>query len=167
MGHLVGELVRRTTGKSLADFVAEEIAGPFDAHFQFGAKEADGARVAEIIPPPPLPEGRAPQIDLGSVTANVLLKSTGFDASVANTSSWRQAELGASNGHSNTRAIAGILSVISLHGQLGSGKRFRSPETIDLIFQEQVKGKDLVIGSVVRFGIGYALTARTRLSTGC
>ena len=37
-GFLVGELVRRTAGVSLKDFVRDEIAGPLDADFQFGAE---------------------------------------------------------------------------------------------------------------------------------
>ena len=52
-GHLIGELIRRTTGKSLKDFVRDEIAGPLDADFQIGARPDDAGRIAELIPPPP------------------------------------------------------------------------------------------------------------------
>jgi len=58
-GHLLGEVVRRVSGKSLTEFVASEIAGPLGADFQVGAKPADWARCAQIIPPPPLPLARA------------------------------------------------------------------------------------------------------------
>ena len=54
-GHLVGELVRRLTGKPLKTFVAQEIAGPLGADFQIGAVEADWDRIAPVTPPPPLP----------------------------------------------------------------------------------------------------------------
>ena len=54
-GHLVGELVRRVSGKPLKQFVAEEIAGPLGADFQIGAAESDWARIADVVPPPPLP----------------------------------------------------------------------------------------------------------------
>lgn len=40
-GHLIGELVRRLTGKHLKTFVAEEIAGPLGADFHSGARKAD------------------------------------------------------------------------------------------------------------------------------
>jgi CubicO group peptidase (beta-lactamase class C family) len=36
-GHLVGEVIRRVSGKPLRQFVAEEIAGPLRADFQIGA----------------------------------------------------------------------------------------------------------------------------------
>ena len=37
------------------------------------------------------------------------------------------------------------------------GVRRLSPETIDLIFEEQADGVDLVLGIPLRWGIGYAL----------
>ncbi|KIV80484.1 hypothetical protein PV11_07982 [Exophiala sideris] len=55
MGHLIGEVIRRTSGKSMKQFVAEEIAGPLGADFQIGAQEKDWPRIAPILPPPPLP----------------------------------------------------------------------------------------------------------------
>ena len=55
LGHLVGELVRRVTGKTLKRFVAEEIAGPLDADFHIGVGDADWGRIAPVVPPPPLP----------------------------------------------------------------------------------------------------------------
>ena len=45
-GHLIGELIRRTTGKSLKDFVRDEIAGPLEADFQIGARPQDYGRIA-------------------------------------------------------------------------------------------------------------------------
>ena len=54
-GHLVGEIVRRISGKTLKQFVAEEIAGPLGADFQIGAAESDWDRIAPVVPPPPLP----------------------------------------------------------------------------------------------------------------
>lgn len=40
-GHLVGEVVRRISGKSLAQFIAEEIARPLGVDFQLGLPEED------------------------------------------------------------------------------------------------------------------------------
>ena len=51
-GFLIGEVVRRTAGKSLKDFVGDDIARPLDADFQFGAAPDDYGRIAELIPPP-------------------------------------------------------------------------------------------------------------------
>jgi CubicO group peptidase (beta-lactamase class C family) len=154
-GHLLGEVVRRVTGKSLTRFVDEEIAGPLDADFRIGAREADWGRCAEIIPPPPLPFDLA-SLDPDSVLVKV---ATGpvADATAPNTAPWRLAEIGAANGHGNARSVARIMSVLALGGSAG-GVRLLSPETIEHIFRVQAHGLDLFLGVPLRFGIGYGLT---------
>jgi CubicO group peptidase (beta-lactamase class C family) len=153
-GHLLGEIVRRVSGKSLTEFVAAEIAGPLNADFQIGAARSDWARCAEIIPPPPLP------FDMAAMDpAGVLFKTaTGpvAEAAAANTAGWRQAEIGAANGHSNARAVARVLSAVSLGGAV-DGTRLLSAETIEQVFREQAHGVDLFLGAPIRFGIGYGL----------
>jgi CubicO group peptidase (beta-lactamase class C family) len=153
-GHLVGELVRRLSGKTLKTFVAEEIAGPLGADFQIGAIEADWDRIAPVTPPPPLP------VDFASLDPESPMYKTFTgpvaDAGAANTPAWRRAELGALNGHGNARSVAAILRVLALGGEAG-GVRLLSPDAIGLIFDEQSHGLDLVLGVPIRFGIGYAL----------
>lgn len=159
MGHLLGELVRRTTGKTLKQFVADEIAGPLQADFQIGALERDWPRISNVIPPID-----KPQLPPDSITAKVLGNPTP-DAPTANTALWRQAEIGAGNGHGNARSMARILSAITLGGQT-DGKRLLSKNTIDLIFNEQAKGIDLVLGSSARMGIGSFLTGEGSMLEG-
>jgi len=153
-GHLIGEVVRRITGKSLQEFVADEIAGPLGADFQIGAAESDWERIADVVPPPPLP------IDFGALDPEspVVRTFTGpvVDANFANTPGWRHADIGAANGHGNASSVARILSVISRGGEV-DGVRLLQPETIELIFREQANGVDLVLGVPMRFGIGYGL----------
>ncbi|MBJ8347546.1 serine hydrolase [Antrihabitans sp. YC2-6] len=154
MGHLVGEVIRRVTGKHLKEFVATEIAGPLGADFQIGAREADWPRIADVVPPPPLP------IDLSVLPEDNLMRKTlgspPLEATVANTAPWRNADMGAFNGHGNARSVARIMSAISLGGAV-DGVRLLTPKTIDLIFEEQSNGADLVLGIPLRFGIGYGL----------
>ena len=153
-GHLVGELVRRLTGKTLKTFVAQEIARPLGADFQIGAIEADWGRIAPVTPPPPLPFDLA-SLDPGSPVYKTFTGPVA-DAAAANTPAWRRAELGALNGHGNARSVARILRVLALGGEAG-GVRLLSRDAIGLIFDEQSHGPDLVLGVPLRFGIGYAL----------
>ena len=153
-GHLVGELVRRVTGMPLKQFVAEQIAGPLGADFQIGAAERDWPRIAPVVPPPPLP------IDLASLPPESPMFKT-FTGPVAaagnaNTPGWRRADMGALNGHANARSVARIIKALALGGVV-NGTRLLSPDTIELIFDEQSHGTDLVLGVPLRFGIGYAL----------
>jgi CubicO group peptidase (beta-lactamase class C family) len=153
-GHLVGEIVRRVTGLPLKRFVAEQIAGPVGADFQIGAAQRDWPRIAPVVPPPPLP------IDLASLPPESPMYKTFTgpvaDAANANTAGWREADMGALNGHANARSVVRIIKALSLGGTV-EGTRLLSPETIDLIFDEQSHGTDLVLGVPLRFGIGYAL----------
>jgi CubicO group peptidase (beta-lactamase class C family) len=153
-GHLVGEVVRRISGKTLKQFVAEEIAGPLGADFQIGAAESDWHRISDVIPPPPLPFDFA-ALDPDSPAVKTL---TGpfVPAEVANTPGWRRADIGAANGHANARSVARIMSVVARGGEV-DGVRLLSQDTIDLIFREQQNGIDLVLGVPLRFGIGYGL----------
>ncbi|KAK4939429.1 hypothetical protein LTR10_020326 [Elasticomyces elasticus] len=155
MGHLIGEVIRRTSGKSMKQFVAEEIAGPLGADFQIGAQEKDWPRIAPIIPPPPLP------IDFSKMDPNsVPVKTFGNptpDATRANTADWRRADMAALNGHGNARSLVRMLSTITLGGVV-DGVTLLSPETIDLIFQKQADGTDLVVGIPSTFGVGFGLT---------
>lgn len=150
-GHLAGEVIRRVSGKSVKDFVAEEIAGPLDADFRIGAAEADWPRIARIVPPPPARFAPEP----GSVMARTLA-GPALDAAVANTAAWRHADIGAVNGHGNARSVARMLSALALGGTVG-GVRLLGPDTIDLVFAEQANGTDLGLGIPLRWGIGYAL----------
>jgi len=153
-GHLVGEVIRRITGLKLGEFFAKEVAGPLGADFHIGLDPSQFGRVSNVVPPPPLP------IDLATLDPDSVMVKTftgpAPDASVSWTPEWRQADIGAANGHGNARSVAQIQSIISNGGSAG-GVSLLSPETIDLIFREQSHGVDLVLGMPIRFGIGFGL----------
>ncbi|KIX92758.1 uncharacterized protein Z520_11610 [Fonsecaea multimorphosa CBS 102226] len=160
-GYLIAEIVRRVTGKSLREFIAEEIATPLDADFQLGCSDKDEPRRSDVIPPPP---AGPPPLEPGSIGFRVMTNPA-MRAEFANSELFRKAEIGAGNGHSNARGVNRILSVISMDGKVGVGegeRRFISPQTIDLIFQEQSNGLDhvLAFGAPIRWGIGFALPAK-------
>ncbi len=153
-GHLVGEVIRRITGQKLGEFVANEIAGPLGADFHIGLEPSQFHRVSNVIPfQGPLP------IDLVTDHDSVSYKTLSgpaWEPPVSWTAEWRQADIGAANGHGNARSLARLLSVVACGGEI-DGSHLLSPSTCDLIFQEQSNGVDLVLGVPLRFGIGYAL----------
>jgi len=53
-GYLLGELVRRTTGRSLGTYLREEISAPLDIDCLIGFGADEDLRVADIVPPPPM-----------------------------------------------------------------------------------------------------------------
>ena len=154
-GHLLGEVVRRVDGRSLKDFVAEELAGPLGADFTIGAPESQWSRIAPVIPPPPL------AIDFAAMdpASPVIRTFTGpaAEAGAANTEGWRRADIGAANGHATARGVRDLLRVVTLGGAAG-GVRLLWEATIARIFDVQADGVDLVLGIPLRFGIGFGIT---------
>ena len=138
----------------LGDFFREEIAEPLNADFHIGLAESEFGRVSNVIPPEALP------IDLDTVDwDSVAIKTfTGPapEASIAWETEWRQACIGAANGHGNARSVARIQAIVANDGQVDDVKLL-SPETIAKIFDEQANGVDQVLGLPARFGMGYAL----------
>jgi CubicO group peptidase (beta-lactamase class C family) len=110
--------------------------------------------VSNVVAPPPLP------IDMATLDPDgpAFKTFTGPPADVEAvwTEAWRRADIGAANGHGNARSVAQIQHIVANGGTAG-GVRLLSPATIDLIFDEQANGVDLVLGVPLRFGIGYGL----------
>jgi CubicO group peptidase (beta-lactamase class C family) len=155
-GHLIGEVLRRLTGKTLKQFVAEEIAGPLGADFQIGAAPEDFARIADVILPPDPMEG-LPPFDQWPEPMIKTFTGPAPDPAIANTAGWRAADIGAANGHTNARALARILSAISLGGTVG-GVQLLRPETIKRVFDVQCDGPDLVLAQQpIKWGLGFGL----------
>lgn len=158
MGHLISPLIKRITGKSLSEFVHDELATPLGADFQYGAKESDWDRCAETILPPPLADGMP--VPAGLMNPESIMFKTFMNpfnpGQLANSAEWRKAELGAANGHSNARGINRILSAVSLGGTVDNQKLL-SQSTIDKIFETQVNGIDLVLNKFVRWGMGFGI----------
>jgi CubicO group peptidase (beta-lactamase class C family) len=155
-GHLVGEVIRRITGKTFKKFVAEEIAGPLGADYQIGARESDWDRIAPVVPPPPM------DIDFSALDPKSALYRTFTgpvaSAGAANSPEWRRADMGALNGHTNARGLLTVMRTMSLGGESG-GVKLLSPKTIDLVFDQQSDGLDLVLMTELKFGMGYCLGA--------
>ena len=153
-GHLVGEVVRRITGQGLGPCFAQQIATPLKADFHIGLPQSEFGRVSNVVPPPPLP------FDFAALDpAGVMFKTLSNplpDASASWIDAWRQAEIGAANGHGNARSAARILSVLAGGGEV-DGIRLLSQRTIDRIFEVQSHGVDRVLGVPFKMGVGYGL----------
>jgi CubicO group peptidase (beta-lactamase class C family) len=152
-GYLVGEVVRRITGRSLGTFFREEIAEPLGADFHIGLPPSEDARVAELIPPPPgTAAGDGQQTEIQAITFN----NPGIDVSATKTRAWRSAEIPAAGGTGNARSIAEI-HVILANGGVAKGKRFLSEAGCRKALELQIEGDDLIFGRAARFGMGFGL----------
>jgi CubicO group peptidase (beta-lactamase class C family) len=159
-GFLIGEVVRRITGKSLGTVFREEIAEPLGADFHIGLPASEDSRVADIIPLV-LPEnaGKIVFSEIEEITFRNLPRDVGWGFSaIANTRAWRSAEIPAVNGHGNARSIAEIHCILA-NGGVATGKRFMSEAGCRKALEQQIEGPDLVMSRMppARFGMGFAL----------
>jgi CubicO group peptidase (beta-lactamase class C family) len=152
-GYLVGEVVRRITGKSLGTVFREEIAEPLGADFHIGLPASEDPRVADLIPPPPgsaIGDGEQSPL-LANMSGN-----PGIDVMATRTRAWRGAESPAANGHGNARSIAEIHALLA-NGGVAKGKRILSEAGCRKALEPQIEGEDLVLGTPARFGLGFGL----------
>jgi CubicO group peptidase (beta-lactamase class C family) len=152
-GYLVGEVVRRITGRTLGAVFREEIAKPLAADFHIGLPASEDSRVAELIPPPPgAAVGDGEQSEL---SAN-MSRNPGVDVMETRTRAWRAAEIPAANGHGNARSIAEI-HVLLANGGAAKGRRILSEAGCRKALELQIEGQDLIFGAPARFGMGFGL----------
>jgi CubicO group peptidase (beta-lactamase class C family) len=157
-GWLVGELVRRVTGRTIGAYLRDEIAAPLGLDFWIGLPEEIEPRVARLVPP---------KDDLGA-----LLKQLGGDLLLAsvfsnpadlfgyndmwNTRPLHAAELPSSNGIGDARSLARLYA--SCISDV-DGVRTLQPATVAAATVEQACGKDAVLMIDSCFGLGFMLGA--------
>ncbi len=171
-GFLIGEVVRRITGKSLGTYLRDEIARPAGIDFFIGFGPELDARCADVIPPRPGPDGEQGNVlldgDLAALTGLQRMRVGAYrnppDLSgqgIINTREWRAAEVPSTNGHGNARAVARFYAALAGDGDL-DGVHILSPATIEMAIAEQVYGEDQVLQRPTRFGLGFQLTMPER-----
>ncbi len=169
-GHLVGEVIRRVSGKSVGTFFRENVAGPLGADFHIGLAAEHDARTSDLFGSlaPPAPEKGGPVIPgpLGQFMKDMTDPSTMAGAAFnnpqgrndrVNTREWRAAEIPAANGHGTAESLARIYGALARGGELG-GVRVLQPASIERARTEQAFGPDAVLGGLpMRFGLGFML----------
>jgi CubicO group peptidase (beta-lactamase class C family) len=155
-GYLVGEVIRRITGRTVGTFFAEEIAHPLGADFHIGTGPEHDARVAKVIPPPD-PLAAAAGLDHDSILYRTFTNPL-MDATESWTEPWRRAEIPAAGGHGNARSVAKVQALLSHGGEI-DGVRVLSPEGCERALEQQISGPDVVFGLPMTFGMGYGLNS--------
>lgn len=156
-GFLIGEIVRRITGKSIGTFFREEIAGPLGADFHIGVDPKDFDRIAEMIPAQSGAARMRPNTE--TITGKVFA-SVDLGNNAVNSAAWRQAEIPAANGHGNARSVVRAQTAIA-NGGSAFGIDLLSAEGCRKITEAQIDGMDAVLMMPIRFGMGYAFPNET------
>ena len=152
-GYLVGEVIRRITGKSLGTVFREEIAEPLGADFHIGLPASEDSRVAVLIPPP---AGGGIADGVQTELQHNMSHNPGVDVSETRTRQWRGAEIPAAGGTGNARSISLVHTILS-NGGVARGKRFMSEAGCRKALELQIEGQDLILGVATRYGMGFGL----------
>ncbi|QIS13049.1 serine hydrolase domain-containing protein [Nocardia arthritidis] len=170
-GWLVGEVIRRATGRTVGRILAEEIAGPLGVEFFIGLPESERRRVSRLvfgpkvdpnaIPDELIPPAMAPLIaalrDPESL-ANRAFQVTDPAEIDFDSPEVHAVEMPASNGIGTARGLARLYA--ALIGEV-DGVRLFTPETLAAATREQAAGIDRVMMFEDRYATGYMLPTET------
>ncbi len=165
-GWLVGEVVRRVSGKSLGTFFKDEVAGPLGLDFWIGLPEDKESQVAPMIAAEPNPESPFFReiATPGSMQSIVLLNMGGYMGAEPqfDTRAAHAAEIGGAGGITNGRGLAGMYEPLALGGKKDSVELV-NPETLARMGRvASSTGKDAVLVMPTRFALGYMKTMDNR-----
>ena len=158
-GHLVGEIIRRVSGRS-AGARLREIAEPLGADVWFGVAEAELHRCADVIW---APAARLGPVDTSALSGDALMVALGYfnppgysSMGVVNTAGWRRAEVPSTNGHGTATGVARLYAALLEPGRL------LSPQLLAEATKVQTEGPCPVLGEDVTFGLGFTPTTARR-----
>lgn len=158
MSWTVGEIVHRAGKKRLGKFFADEVAKPLGLEFWIGLPEEQEHRVAPMIQANPTPEAMQSRFfqkamtDTTSASHFFLRDFLAFDA---NSRASHAAEVGAANGITNARGLAGLYAPLANGGAL-NGTRLVGNDTLTRMSRAAVgTHQDATLVIPTRFALGY------------
>ena len=173
-GWLVGEVIRRVTGRSVGQFFADEVAGPLGLEFWIGLPDVQQARVAPLTntgldrqapgmaaeAPGGEAQGMIEQLEALLGPGSLLIKALGGTSSLAlagkgvfNKPEVRSAELPAANGVTNARSLARMYATVI--GAVDGTGPLLTPEQVAAATTTQTSGADQVLMMDTTFGLGF------------
>jgi CubicO group peptidase (beta-lactamase class C family) len=159
-GYMLGEIMRRVTGKTFRAFVQQEIANPLDADFLMGGLSSrDQLRCAEVLPNLDARLLAAKEEEKESLRAKTMLQYPKEPwSSVLNSRPWRTSEIASGNGHGTACAIARIYGVFAGGGEF-NGRRFMRTASIENMIKEQHHQIEIVQERHYHQGLGILLNS--------
>src|SRR5947207_7655379 len=174
-GWLVGEIIRRVSGKSLGTFFRQEVVEPLGLDFWMGLPETHEKRVAPIIPAePPDPSGpvspmlMAIAMDQSSLQAILMFNTGGYmlpdpDGIFGfNTRDAHMAEFGSVGTLTNARGLAGMYAPLANGGSLNTVSLVSRDTVARMGAVSSASSLDASILLPTRFTLGYAKSVDNR-----
>ena len=155
-GWTVGEMVRRASGKSLGTFFQDEIAKPLGLDFWIGLPDAIEPRVAPILPFAYKREQAVTPFlrdlaDRQSIASLFFMNVGAWRIGGANTRAGHAAEIGAANGITNARGLAGMYAPLAN----GGGKLVDEKTLVRMGEVSMATHDDATLRIPTRFALGF------------
>ncbi len=169
-GYLVGEVIRRVSGRTVGQFLAEHVTGPLGAEYWFGLPEEHEHRMLPNVRPEDAPQGitdlaglyRERGLDTTTPLARAMLHrpADGPDTAPWNSRAFHAAEIPATNGIGTARGLARIFAAcigevdgvrLLSDSTVGSA---RLPLTDDVPTPPELRA---ITSNPPRFGTGFQL----------
>ena len=163
-GHLVGEIVRRTTGE-MPGARLRRVAEPLGADLWWGVPAGQQHRCADVIwaPPRTMNTPTAPDVSIDDLTGEARMIAFGYfnppgysSSGVVNSAEWRGAQLPSTNGHGTATGVARLYAALLEPGRL------LSPVLLAEATRVQSEGFCPVLGEETAFGLGFKPTSPRR-----
>lgn len=162
-GWIVDGFVRRATGRTISEVLAQDLAGPLNADFAIGYRD-DPNRVATLIPPKSISAARKADTVGDPARAMFFGPAVRPMWEISSLPSYWALGGPAAGGVGNARGIALLYSQL-LDSPSGSGNLI-SRETVEEHTREQFSGQDLAFGFHSRTGLGFGLATIDGISYG-
>ena len=138
-GFLAGEILRRSTGKTVGTLIRDWLHEPHDISVFCGMSESEQARTSNMTKPSSAP-------DLGEMNE---YKKLAFLTKWAapggvDRNAWAAAEIPAANMHADARSLARLMNIIAMKGDF-EGVQFFSEATFAQLHKERIHGDDLIL----------------------
>ncbi len=165
LGHLIGEPLRRVTGRSVGDTLRAEVAGPFGADLWIGLPPSEHHRVAEVDFIQHVPDELMPHAGTGHLQR--MRRAAYFNPQglsgigTVNTPVWRLAEVPSTNLHASARGVAKLFAALldpaTGRNPTGSGGPLLPSGLLREMTTTHSRGHDLVLDRESHFGLGMML----------
>jgi CubicO group peptidase (beta-lactamase class C family) len=148
-GFLAGEIFRRVDGRTIGTALRDDVAAPLGLDLWIGLPDAEHGRVAQVRRPPAMP-------DLGEITEPRRLAfftrwayPGGVDEATA-----RRAEIPSANGQATAPALARLMAILAVDGQL-DGEAVLPTGLAAEAGRQRIAGRDLVLPYDMSWGAGF------------
>lgn len=160
-GYLVGEVVRRISGRSLGTFFAEEVAGPLGLDFFIGLPATLEPRVSPVVAAPIAGAAQGGAGYASTLLARALNMGGAFrDRVWMNRPAWHAAEVPGGNGITNATSLSRLYAGLVGAVEGGPPQALLSPEQMEEARTVLTFGEDQVFRSVgfplkQKIGLGF------------